>query len=216
MNDFGNVIFAFGADHVTRLTGLSKGQLRYWDNTRFFRPRYAFEYRRSPFSRVYSFKDVVGLRTLGILRKTHRIPLQNLRKVAQELGRHIADPWADTVLYVRGKEVLFKEPDTQKVRGALTGQYEASILLQRIAHDMVVESNKLKARTAMQVGRIERKRYIQHNAWVVAGTRIPIKAIWRFHDAGYSTEEIIREYPSLTEKDIRAAISHRRKLAKSA
>ena len=68
----GDVIAALTADHVERLTGLSAGQLREWDKTGFFPPAYAFENRLSPYSRVYSFKDVVGLRTLSILRKTHQ------------------------------------------------------------------------------------------------------------------------------------------------
>src|SRR5271156_6700053 len=100
MTDSDNVISAFSADHVIRLTGLSRTQLRYWDATGFFRPRYAFENRRSPFSRIYSFQDVVGLRTLGILRRKHKIPLQHLRRIAKELTRHVKNPWSDTMLYV--------------------------------------------------------------------------------------------------------------------
>ena len=73
-------IRAFSANHVVHLTGLSHSQLRYWDNTGFFRPRYASENRRSPFGRVYSFQDVVGLRTLGILRKRYGIPVSNFEK----------------------------------------------------------------------------------------------------------------------------------------
>ncbi len=64
-----DVFHAFSADQVTKLTGLSKAQLHYWDETGFFSPRYAFENWRSPYSRIYSLKDVVGLRTLSVLRK---------------------------------------------------------------------------------------------------------------------------------------------------
>src|ERR1039458_5222204 len=81
-----SVLRAFSANHVVRLTGLSHTQLRYWDDTGFFRPRYALENRRSPFSRVYSFQDVVGLRTLNHLRKVHKISLQHVRKVARQLS----------------------------------------------------------------------------------------------------------------------------------
>ena len=72
MGEVVSVIRAFSADHAVRLTGLSMRQLRYWDDTGFFRHRYASEDRRSPYGRVYSFRDIVGLRTLSVLRKRPR------------------------------------------------------------------------------------------------------------------------------------------------
>lgn len=44
----------------------------------------------------------------------------------------------------------------------------------------------------------------------IAGTRIPVRAIWSFYEAGYNTEEIIREYPTLTPQQVAAAISYMR------
>jgi len=209
------VVRAFSANHVVRLTGLSHSQLRYWDETRFFRPRYASENRRSPFSRVYSFQDVVGLRTLGILRKQYGIPLQQLRKVARELSQYRDQPWSELVLYVSDKEVYFREPESERLRGVLSRQY-THLRLQSIIHDVAREAEKLKQRREDQVGQIERNRYIVHNAWVVAGTRIPTKAIWRFHLEGYSPKSIIKEYPALTEKDVAAALAHEEKVASRA
>lgn len=209
----GNIIQAYSADHVVRLTGLSKSQLRYWDKTGFFAPSFAAGNRRSPFSGLYSFRDVVGLRTLSILRNKHRISLQHLRDVAKELEHHMANPWSTITLYVRGKSVHFQEPDTQRVREALTGQYVADIPLEKIANDVATEAGKLKQRSEKQIGQIARNRYTQHNAWVIAGTRIPVKAIWRFHEAGYSAEEIRQEYPSLMIADIKKAIERERKIA---
>jgi uncharacterized protein (DUF433 family) len=65
---------------------------------------------------------------------------------------------------------------------------------------------RLRERSPEQIGHVSRNRYIVHNAWVVAGTRIPTTAIWNFHEAGYTAKQIIAEYPRLTSKDIRAAI----------
>jgi uncharacterized protein (DUF433 family) len=208
-------IRAFSANHVVRLTGLSHSQLRYWDDTGFFSPRYAFENRRSPFSRVYSFQDVVGLRTLSLLRKVHKIPLQQLRKVARKLSQYRERPWSELVLYVLTREVYFREPETERVRGVLDGQYSL-VHLESIIQDLTSEANKLKQRSRDQIGHVERHRFVVHNAWVVAGTRIPTKAIWRFHQAGYSPDKIIREYPPLTREDIRAALQHEEKLAAQA
>lgn len=209
-----SVIRAFGAEHVARVTGLSKRQLDYWDQTGFFSPHYAFENRKSPHSRIYSFKDVVGLRTISILRKNYKIPLQTLRRVAQELSKYAA-PWSELVLYVFGKEVVFREPETGQPRGVLNKQY-VNIPLRTIIEDITEKSNKLRERASKQFGRVERHRFVAHNAWVVAGTRIPTGAIRRYKDAGYAADDIIREYPSLTQEDIKAALKHEAKLAKIA
>lgn len=210
-----DVIRAFSANHVVRLTGLSHKQLRYWDETEFFKPRYATDNRRSPFSRVYSFQDVVGLRTLSVLRKLYKIPLQQLRRVARQLSQYHAAPWSELVLYVKGREVYFREPETERVRGVLSRQYSL-LRLRSIINDVASEAQRLKRRTADHFGRIERNRYVVHNAWVIAGTRIPTKAIRRFDQAGYATEAIIREYPLLTTRDIEAALRHEERLAKRA
>lgn len=57
------------------------------------------------------------------------------------------------------------------------------------------------------MGQVERHRFVVHNEAVVAGTRIPVSSIRSFADAGYSAEQILREYPSLTRQDIDAALS---------
>ena len=216
MSDLSNVIAAFSAEHVMRLTSLSKSQLRYWDKTGFSQPRYAFENRRSPFSRIYSFKDVVGLRTLGILRNDHGIPLQYLRKVARELKQYVESPWSDTTLYVRDKEVVFNDPHVKRPRTVLKDQYEADIPLKKVAHDVVSETNAMRTRSDSEIGQIRKHRYIQHNAAVISGTRIPTKAICRYRQAGYSIAKIMGEYPSLTRKDIKAAMEYESQLAESA
>jgi uncharacterized protein (DUF433 family) len=48
---------------------------------------------------------------------------------------------------------------------------------------------------------------------VVAGTRITVKSIKAFSDAGYSIDQIREQYPVLTAEDIRAALSYRQRAA---
>lgn len=205
-----DVIRAFSAVHVCRVTGLSLRQLSYWDKTRFFSPYYASESRRGPFSRVYSFEDVVGLRAIAILRNDHQIPLQQLRKVAEYLSQYHERPWSGLVLYVAGKNVFFEEPSTRQVLKAGKPQYVFKLSLVRVADDVRAKAEQLRTRRPDQIGRIERNRNIVHNAWVISGTRIPTKAVWRFYGAGYDTSQIIREYPQLTPEDVQSAIDHER------
>ena len=189
-------------------------QLRYWDDTGFFRPRYASEDRRSPYGRVYSFRDIVGLRTLSVLRKRHNVPLQHLRKIAEELADLREGLWSETTLYVLDREVYFQEPDTGALRKAVGGQYVVDVLpLSKIITDVSAASERLRLRTPEQMGQVARHRYIAHNAWVIAGTRISTKSIHRYIEAGYSVADVIREYPSLTETDVRAALAHETSLA---
>src|SRR5919198_170047 len=68
-------VLAFSSDQVCRLRDLSPRQVRYWDETRFFSPEYAPGYARAAYSRVYSFRDVVGLSAIGLLRGLRRTRL---------------------------------------------------------------------------------------------------------------------------------------------
>ncbi len=209
MGEMSSVIRAFSADHVVRLTGLSMRQLRYWDDTGFFKPRYASEDRRSPYGRIYSFRDVVALRTLAVLRKQHKVSLQHLRRVAEELAGLGEGLWSETTLFVLDRQVYFREPDTGAVRKAAEPQYVVDVLpLQRIVADVRTASEMLTQRTPDQMGRVARHRYTAHNAWVVAGTRIPVAAIHRYLDAGFSVDDVLREYPLLTRADVSAAMRH--------
>ena len=207
MGEISNIISAFSANHVTRLTGLTMDQLAYWDRTKFFEPQYASDERRSPFSRIYSFKDVVGLRTLSILKKQHRVSLPHLRQVAEKLSNYSKTPWADITLYVLKRKVQFDEPGTGLTRGVLDGQY-VLLPIANIMEDVRREAELLKRRDPSQIGQIAKHRYVSHNQPVIAGTRIKVATILRFLEDGYSTEQILKEYPSLTEADIEAAKRH--------
>jgi uncharacterized protein (DUF433 family)/DNA-binding transcriptional MerR regulator len=203
------IIRAFTEDSVARLTGLTASQLRYWDKTGFFGPEYADADRKSPFSRLYSFRDIVALRTLSILRNRYNVALQHLRKVAGKLSQLGYDLWTNTILYVLNRKVIFHEPGTDLPQEVVSGQYVmGELALKTIIWDTTKDVEKMRRRDPAKIGRIERSRYVNHNAWVVGGTRIPTAAIKRFKEAGYTSEQIIAEYPDLTAEDIKAALFH--------
>jgi DNA-binding transcriptional MerR regulator len=207
-----NVIAAFSEEHAERLTGITKSQLRYWDRTRFFVPSYADDNRRAAFSRIYSFRDIAALRVINVLRNQNSIPLQHLRKVAEKLA-HLADnKWTGTTLWVVGKRVLFQGPGDPRPKEIVSGQFHLDFPLKKVVSATQRDVKRLLARPAARVGAVEQSRYVNHNAWVVAGTRIPTRAIRRFHEAGYTVPQIIKEYPDLTAQDVDAALTHERKL----
>ena len=208
MADIDNVVFAFSADNVIRLTGLSKTQLSYWDKLRFFPPQYASENRRSSYSRVYSFRDVVGLRTLSLLRNKYSVSFQKLRKFASQLAHYDSALWARSQIYVLGNDFYVGQPESEMAESS-EGQYAPVIFLTNVIGEVERGMHELKQRDPQQIGKITKNRFVARNAATIGGTRIPVAAIKRFHSAGYSSEEIISEYPSLTEEDIEAAISFR-------
>lgn len=209
------VLAAFSEDHVERLTGLTKGQLRSWDRAGFFAPRYAYEDRHAPYSRVYSFQDVVGLRTIAVLMKQYRVSLQSLRKVAQELVRRGFSHWADVKLYVLKRQVYFRAPKSDKVEGVWDGQL-AMVPIIDVINDVEARVRELQKRDASQVGHVERHKHVVRNSSVVAGTRIPTAAIRRYREAGYTVDQIVKQYPALTAEDVQAALVHEEGLARSA
>src|SRR5690348_14440076 len=132
---------AFTAEHVCRLTGVSARQLGYWDSTDFFSPELLEGYRRRAFGRIYSFRDVVGLRTIAILRNEHRVPLQELRRVGEWLSARIDRPWSSLQFALKGRRVVFLDPGSSAIvepRGA--GQEVLPIALEPIANEMRSEA----------------------------------------------------------------------------
>lgn len=207
MNPTETTIFAFGEDHVSRLTGLSVGQLRAWDRRGFFTPHYAYEDRRAPYSRVYSFQDVVGLRTIAVLKQRHRISLAELERTAAKLQARGYKHWADVKLYVVKRQVHFQVPDSATAEGLDDGQYVMVPIID-VIHDVEDRVAELRQRPRSTVGQVGRSRHVLRNAPVVKGTRIPTGAIRRFHEDGYTTEQILKEYPSLSSADVEAALAY--------
>lgn len=209
--DISSVVAAFSEEHVERITGLAKGRLRYWARTGFFKPSYADEDARLPFSRFYSFKDIVALRTLEKLRVQNSVPLQHLRKVAEALSHLKDDLWTKTTLFVWDRKVSFVNPFTRTREEVLSGQYllPIPIPLKKVIEDTTSDIVNLTSRRQSEVGRISRSRGVNRNQWVVSGTRISVAAIKRLHEDGLSIQAIIDEYPDLTQEDVEAAINHK-------
>lgn len=198
-----NVISAFSLEQASRLAGLTTATLISWDKNDFFRPSLASENRRTPYSRIYSFEDLVALRTLAILRE--RVSMQHLKKAAEKLKEHAGKPWTSLTLYTLNREVHFRNPGTGRIEGAVSGQYGATIPLEAVAEEMRQKANELRERDKDKFGRLERHRFVMGNAWVFAGTRIPVADVHSLLEAGFTAEAVLEEYPDLVVADIKAA-----------
>jgi len=202
-----NVIGAFSEADASRLSGLTVGQLRSWDRKGFITPSYAEADRRLPYSRIYSFRDIVSLRVLGQLRNLHKVPLQHLRKVSDTLA-HLGDSkWTATTLYVLGKRVVFKDPRTDTRVEVVTGQRVLDIPLRVVISETKQAIKDLNHRSECETGKIVHGKFTLQNEPVFEGTRIPVSTIIRYLDANYSPDQIMRDFPDLTPADILAARS---------
>ena len=122
-------------------------------------------------------------------------------------------------LFLANGHVYFEEPGTGRAFEAKpSGQAAIEFLLERVDAEMRTAMKALRERKREELGKIDRRAYVQHGAWCVAGTRITTAAIWRMAKAGCDAELIIREFPSLTAVDVKAAIAfeERRRLKHAA
>ena len=201
-----NSIAAFSETQASNLTGLSVGRLRYWAQTGFFSPSYTDE-APGPYRKFYSFRDVVGLRTLEMLRVRNGVPLQHLRKVAEKLAHLKDELWVSTKLRVWDRKVVFDEPGSGRAREVVSGQYVEEYSLADIINDANFEIERLRERSSGEFGKIVTIQGVKGGRPLVAGTRIPIASIKRLSEDGYTTEQIIAEFPRLTEEDVLNAIA---------
>jgi len=204
-----STILAFTSPQVQRLTSLSARMLAYWEETDVYSSSYEDKRPRRPYRRIYTFNDVVSLRTLVTLRRTYNVKLDELRKTGQYLHTFSDDPWKRQ-FWVQSGRVLFQHPESPDIVDH-AGQVTFVVKIDQIKRQLEIETQNWNERELADIGKIARHRHVQHNQWVLKGTRIPTSAIWSFHVAGFDLPGIIREYPSLTPQDIEAALEHERK-----
>ena len=200
------VIAGFTIDQTVRLAGVTLRQLRYWADDGFFTPSIEVSADGGQAMCLYSFRDLVCLKIIDALRNDAKIPLQHLRIVKDKLAHLGDDMWAKTTLYVLGRRVVFDNPDTGAKEDVANGQGVLQIPLKVVSGSMHEAVKALRARPETELGRIDIKRAKNP---VIAGTRIPVRAIQDFFEAGYSTSEILAQYPSLSAADVDAALGHK-------
>lgn len=201
-------LIAFTSDTVARLTGLSVRQLHYWDRQGFFRPSLADPNRRRPHSRVYSFNDVVGLRTIAQL-LDQGATWPNLKNVRAFFASSTNADWANRSFSVVDGKVYFSHRDAIVASRPL-GQSVSPVIVELapIVRQVQQAVAALPVRGADQIGKVTRDRLIMNGQDILAGTRIPTATIDWHHRHGASVDEMLEDFPRLTRADIDAAIRH--------
>lgn len=203
-----SVIRAFTLEQAANIAHISERRARYWAGENVLVPHVVYDITQSPHRYLYDFTDVVGLRTLGLLRDKYNLPLQQLRKAHVYLREHADRPWSELRFWVRGKQLLFSNPGSQEVVSATRpGQMAIAIEIEQVAQSVQDATHALRTRPPEDIGQTERHRNIQGNKMVVKGTRVPVSTIIELDEDGYTPEEVVRVLPALTVADVQAILS---------
>jgi len=201
------IISAFTREQASRLTGVSQRQLKLWDANGFFAP--SLKLGDGGLASLYSFRDLLCLKVIHAIRNEAQIPFSELRSAKQKLTHLGDDLWAKTTLHILGKRVVFEDPETGGRQEASSGQGVLHIPLRVVTGTLEGAVRAMRERKPGLVGAIERKRSVAQNQPVIAGTRIPVRSIQAFAQAGYSVAEINKQYPAITRQDIEAALNYK-------
>ena len=203
---------AFTPDQAAKVADMSQRRLSYWVHTGLLTPCYLDDgWLRVPY--LLSFRDLVALRTLRILRETYKVPMKQLRAVNTFFRGHYEEPWSTLTLYVFNREVLFDEPTMRlRMSAARPGQLVLDVPLSRIVGEERERVRRFEERTPEEIGHLELRRGVLY----VAGTRIRASVVWEYLDEGMDTPDILRSYPFLTAEDVEAARAKRPTKRKSA
>lgn len=196
---------AFTRKAAAKLTGVREDRLRVWAADGFFPPQFE--------SGLYSFRDLVGLRTLRILRDDRGVSRQQLQRFGEWLRKRHDQPWTMLRFGTIENEVVFLDDDGRPVSGVKPGQYADVVPfpIEKVQAALEIEASRASERGQDTKGEVARRRGVMGHERCVSGTRIPTRTLWDYHKAGYDTEAIIQEFPELTAEDVEAAIDAERR-----
>jgi DNA-binding transcriptional MerR regulator len=135
----------FNSKMAMKVTGITKGQLQYWDKLGIVRPSVAASGRGS--QRLYSFGDLVQLKAAGSLRG-QGLSLQRLRKALANLRKQSPDvekPLGKMTFLTDGKTVFVLDRDPKILLDVLRKQLVFSLPLGLMVEELRGEVKKLSS-----------------------------------------------------------------------
>jgi DNA-binding transcriptional MerR regulator/uncharacterized protein (DUF433 family) len=198
-------VLAVPDKRAAKLARITMRQLRYWEQTGLIVPSIKREISPRNTVRLYSYQDLLELLVAAALRD--RVSLQLIRRVVAQLqDRGFADPLRELRFATHGNDVYFQYPD-----GSWSGHPDPDQVIFQQVVDLVPLRERIPTageRDPNKAGKVVNRRGVLGSKPVFAGTRIPVATVQRYLQAGYGTDAIIEEYPSLTQADIEAARHH--------
>lgn len=195
-HSYDDLTSAFGIESAAKVTGFSTRQLARWDREGWYSPAYGDPDRREVFGRIYSYADLVRLRTARAL-LDRGVPVRRALATVSELR---TPDWRDVPsipLYVAGRDVSVTRREAQAQAGEVVSVEPASVLAE--VDDGV---RRLGIRTPEQIGATERRRGWVNGEEVFAGTRIPVTSVTSLIEDGWTRAELLEGYPRLEDADL--------------
>jgi uncharacterized protein (DUF433 family)/DNA-binding transcriptional MerR regulator len=179
---------------------ISRRKLRYWEEIGLVIPSVSYPLGRRKV-RLYTLDEVLQLSVAGWLRDT--LSLQQIRKIVRQQGMAYDSPLSVLRFAEYKGEIYFQHPDGTWEAGKPKGQgvIAEAIPLRRFRRRIDAATR----RPSGFRGRIEKRRGALGSKPVFAGTRIPVTAVEAYLRRGYSTADILDEYPGLAREDVDAA-----------
>ena len=190
----------FTADQAAEIALLSKRQISEWHKRGFFIPDLSFQ-DNYPQNRIYSFKNVVGLKIIFKLKAEFKVHFEELKKASGWLRERELNYWADQSIYVIKKQIHF---ETSGSIENTDGQMAFIDLVDAIS-DVANKIRQIGERQEEDYGVIARNKFVMGNESVFSKTRIPVRVVIGFLEAGADIAAILSQYPVLRPKDIEAA-----------
>lgn len=187
---------AFGTESAAKVTGFSTRQLARWDREGWYSPAYGDPDRREVFGRIYSYADLVRLRTARAL-LDRGVPVRRALESVAALRTPDWQAVPSTPLYVTGRDVAVSRRDAQAKGGEVSSIEPATVLA-----DVDDGIRRLGVRTPEQIGATERRRGWVDGEEVFAGTRIPVTTVTSLIEDGWTRAELLEGYPRLRDADV--------------
>jgi uncharacterized protein (DUF433 family)/DNA-binding transcriptional MerR regulator len=198
-------VLAIPDKRAAKLARITMRKLRYWEQTGLIIPSIKRQISPRNTVRLYGYQDLLELLVAAALRD--RVSLQLIRKIVAQLqDRGFADPLRELRFATHGNDVYFQYPD-----GSWSGHPDPDQVIFQQVVDLVSLRERIPAageRDPNEAGKVVSHRGVLGGKPIFAGTRIPVATVQRYLQAGYGTDAIIEEYPSLTPADIEAARHH--------
>lgn len=204
---------AFTTEQVLAVTGVTRRKLAYWLEHEVVTAD-VDRARGRGHVRLFAFRNLLEVRVAVWLRD--EVSLQLLRKIVQRFREQgVEKPLADLSFAViertsgrHRRDVVVQQPDGSWEHGE-SGQkiMEITVPLRRFTAELETAIKKNRRRA---VGTVERRRGVLGSTPVLAGTRVPTRAIWALHRAGYDITRITQSYPGLEPGDVQAALNEER------
>jgi uncharacterized protein (DUF433 family) len=202
MAEAAGAVLAIPDKRAAKLARISMRQLHYWESKGLVVPSIRREISPRNIVRLYNYQDLLALLVASELR--NRVSLQHIRRVVAQLrDRGFAEPLRELRFATHGNDVYFQYPD---------GSWSGDPLPDQVIFHQVIALDALRAkipeaarRNPEAIGNVVRRRGVLGSKPIFAGTRILVATVQRYLQAGYDTDAIIEEYPSLTPADIDTA-----------